>query len=69
MNVPDTSSHSDTPMCQKWSTNVKQKKSYGLDTNLQTDGQSDFYIPPELCSQGYNKTQNQHCSHGHKLLM
>ena len=51
MNVCDTYSHSDTPMCQKWSANVKPKESYGpytktcqkpfkFDLDRQTDGQS-----------------------------
>ena len=43
MNVRDTLSHGNTPMSQIWLANVKQKKNYGLDTNLhrQTDRRTD----------------------------
>ena len=43
MNVHDTSSHGDTPMCQTWYANVKAKRSNGLDINLhrQTDRRTD----------------------------
>ena len=43
MNVGDTSSHGDTPMCKIWQANVKIKKSYGPDTNLhkQTNRQTE----------------------------
>ena len=42
MNVHDTSSHGDTPMCQTWYTDVKAKRSYRLDPkNAQTDTPTD----------------------------
>ena len=34
INVRDTSSHGDRPICQIWQTNVKGKKSCGPETNL-----------------------------------
>ena len=54
INIRDTSSHSDTPICQIWYAYLKEQSSYGPDTNLhrQTDGQSDSYIPPQTCLQG-----------------
>ena len=57
MNVRDTSSHGDTPMCKIWQANVKIKKSYGPDRNLhrQTDRRTDRVIPiypPEFRSRG-----------------
>ena len=63
INVGDTSSHGDTPMCQIWKANVKPKKAMGwtrICTDRQThrrteewtdrrmDRQCDSYIPPEL---------------------
>ena len=55
--VCNTSPHGVTPMCQIWYANVKEQKNYRPNTNLhrQMDRQSDTYIPPELCLQGYNK--------------
>ena len=58
MNLRNTSSHGDTPMATgKYGKPMSdQKTSYVPDTNLhrqmdrQTEGQSDFYIPPELHS-------------------
>ena len=41
MNVRNTSFHCDTPMCQTWYANVKAKRSYSLNTNLQTDRPTD----------------------------
>ena len=43
MNIRDTLSHGNTPMCQVWHANVKAKKSHGPDTNLheQMDGWTD----------------------------
>ena len=40
MNVRDTSSHGDTPMCQIWQANVKPKKVMGR-TRICTDRQTD----------------------------
>ena len=39
INIPDTSSHSDTLMCQVWYAYLKEQRSYGPYTNLhrQTD--------------------------------
>ena len=62
MNVRDTSSHSDTSMCQIWSANVNKKKVMGRHESAQTDRQTDrrtnrmiSIYPPELHSYGYNK--------------
>ena len=43
MNIRDTLSHGNTPMCQVWHANVKAKRSHGPDTNLheQMDGWTD----------------------------
>ena len=43
MNIRDTLSPGNTPMCQVWHANVKAKRSHGPDTNLheQMDGWTD----------------------------
>ena len=54
MNVLDTSSYGDTPMCQIWLANVKPKKVMGR-TPICTDRRTDRVIPiypPELRSRG-----------------
>ena len=67
MNVRDTSSHGDTPMCKIWQANVKIKKYVmGLTqicTDRRTDGQTELflYTPLNFVHGGYNNTRT--CSH------
>ena len=62
INIRDTSCHNDTPICQIWCAYFKELRSYGQDTNLhrQKDSQSDSYIPPPpklVCGGGYNNSE------------